>query len=157
MEFKDLWCQKFSQYLITMKKYKFTIKGSEYDVKINEVEDDVAQIEVNGTEYTVKLHREVKQSKTPKLVRQPVVQKPGEGTIRKTIEGTGVLVKSPLPGNIFKVLVNVGDEIKKGDNLLIMEAMKMENNVLAEKDGLIRSIKVKPGDAVLQGDVLIEM
>lgn len=140
-----------------MKKYKFTIKGNEYDVKINEIEGEVAQIEVNGTEYSVQLHREVKQSKTPKLVRKPVEKKPGEGTIQKTPTGAGVLVKAPLPGNIFKILVNVGDTIKKGDNLLIMEAMKMENNVLAEKEGVVRVIKVKPGDAVLQGDVLIEM
>lgn len=140
-----------------MKKFKFTIKGNDYEVKINDVEGEVAQIEVNGTEYNVQLHREVKQSKTPKLVRKPVEKKPGEGTIQKAQTGAGVLVKAPLPGNIFKILVNVGDTIKKGDNLLIMEAMKMENNVLAEKEGVVKTIKVKPGDAVLQGDVLIEM
>jgi glutaconyl-CoA/methylmalonyl-CoA decarboxylase subunit gamma len=140
-----------------MKKYKFTIKGNEYEVKINDVDGEVAQIEVNGTEYSVQLHREVKQSKTPKLIRKPVVQKPGEGTIQKSAQGGSILVKAPLPGNIFKVLVSVGDTIKKGDNLLIMEAMKMENNVLAEKEGVVTSVKVKPGDAVLQGDVLLEM
>ena len=58
---------------------------------------------------------------------------------------------------IFKINIKVGDSIKKGDSLFIMEAMKMENNVLAEKEGVVKSIKVKEGDAVLQGDVLIEM
>ena len=139
-----------------MKKYKFTIKGNDYDVRIKEIEGQNAQIEVNGTEYNVQLHQEVKQSKTPKLVRKPVVKKPGEGTIQKT-NASGYQVKAPLPGNIFKIMVNVGDSISKGDNLMIMEAMKMENNVLSEKDGIIKTIKVNIGDAVLQGDVLIEM
>ena len=140
-----------------MKKYKFTIKGNDYEVRIKDIEESVAHIEVNGTEYNVELHREVKQSKTPKLVRKPVAKMPGEGTITKSPTGGGIHVKAPLPGNIFKILVNVGDEVKKGDNLLIMEAMKMENNVLAEKDGVVKTIKVKEGQAVLQGDVLIEM
>jgi biotin carboxyl carrier protein len=111
---------------------------------------------VNGTNYNVEIHREVKQVKTPKLVRKPVMPKPGEGTIPKS-GGATITVKAPLPGNIFKIIAKEGDEVKKGDNLLIMEAMKMENNVLAEKEGVIKSIKVKEGDAVLQGDVLIEM
>jgi biotin carboxyl carrier protein len=62
-----------------------------------------------------------------------------------------------LPGNIFKILVSVGDEVKKGDKIIIMESMKMENNVLAEKDGTISSIRVKEGDAVLQNDLLAEI
>jgi biotin carboxyl carrier protein len=140
-----------------MKKYKFTIQGNEYDVRIKDFEDKVAQIEVNGTEYEVEVQNEVKQSKTPRLVRKPVAQKPGEGEIAKSSGGGTVKVEAPLPGNIFKILVKEGDTIKKGDTLLVMEAMKMENNVLAEKDGVVSSIKVKEGDAVLQGDLLIEM
>ena len=66
-------------------------------------------------------------------------------------------VLAPLPGNIFKILVGVGDEVKKGDTLLIMEAMKMENNVAAEKEGTVKTIRVKVGDNVLQNDVLIEL
>ncbi|HKK80929.1 MAG TPA: biotin/lipoyl-containing protein [Prolixibacteraceae bacterium] len=140
-----------------MKKYKFTIQGNEYDVRIKDFEDKVAQIEVNGTEYEVEVHYEVKKSKTPRLVRKPVAQKPGEGEITKSQGGGTIKVEAPLPGNIFKILVKEGDTIKKGDTLLVMEAMKMENNVLAEKDGVVSSIKVKEGDAVLQGDLLIEM
>ncbi|MDA3816032.1 MAG: biotin/lipoyl-binding protein [Prolixibacteraceae bacterium] len=140
-----------------MKKYKFTIQGNEYDVRIKDFEDKVAQIEVNGTEYEVEIHHEVKQSKTPRLVRKPVAQKPGEGEIAKSQGGGTIKVEAPLPGSIFKMLVKEGDTIKKGDTLLVMEAMKMENNVLAEKDGVVSSIKVKEGDAVLQGDLLIEM
>ena len=139
-----------------MKKFEFTIKGNKYGVHIKEMEDNVAQIEVNGTAYSVELHQEVKTSKTPRLVRKDVAKKPGEGTIKKTAGGS-ITLKAPLPGSIFKILVAVGDEVKKGDNMVIMEAMKMENEIKAEKDGVVKAIKVNLGDAVLQGDVLIEM
>ncbi|HPR31273.1 MAG TPA: biotin/lipoyl-binding protein [Prolixibacteraceae bacterium] len=140
-----------------MKKFKFTIKGNEYEVKVNDFEENNVMVEVNGTEYNVTIHREIRQSKTPRLVRKPVAQKPGEGTITRKVSGSGTSVLAPLPGNIFKILVAEGDEVKKGETLLIMEAMKMENNVLAEKDGVVKSVKVTIGQAVLQGDVLIEM
>ncbi|TRX61564.1 biotin/lipoyl-containing protein [Carboxylicivirga sp. M1479] len=140
-----------------MKKFSFTIRGNKYDVHLKDLEENIAQLDVNGTTYEVEIHQEEKKSKTPKLVRKPIQRKPGEGFITKKAGGGGVKVNAPLPGNIFKVLVSEGDAIKKGDVLLIMEAMKMENNVLAEKDGTVASIKVSVGDAVLQNDVLIEM
>ena len=139
-----------------MKKYKFTISGDEYDVHIQEMEDNVATIEVNGTKYEVEIHADVKQNKTPRLVRKPVVQQPGEGQIKKSASG-GQTIKAPLPGTILKISVKEGDAVKTGQNLIIMEAMKMENQVLAEKDGVISAIKVKEGDAVLQDDILIEI
>lgn len=139
-----------------MKKFEFTIKGHKYEVVVKEFDDNVAHIEVNGTSYEVEVHKEVKTTKTPKLVRKPVVTKPGEGTISKS--NTGLYkVKSPLPGSIFKLCVAVGDSVQKGDVLLIMEAMKMENNILSEKDGVVKSIKVAVGDAVMQEDVLMEL
>ncbi|WP_339734557.1 biotin/lipoyl-containing protein [uncultured Sunxiuqinia sp.] len=140
-----------------MKKYKFTITGDEYDVHIKEIEDNIATIEVNGTKYEVVIQGEVKSTKTPRLVRKPVVQQPGEGLIKKQQSGGGTTVKAPLPGTIFKINVAVGDQVKSGDKLLVMEAMKMENQILAEKDGQISVIKVKEGDAVLQDDVLLEI
>ncbi len=139
-----------------MKKFEFTIKGNKYNVHLKELEDNIAQIEVNGTVYNVEIHQEVKKEKTPRLVRKVVTNMPGEGQITKTAP-SGVKVLAPLPGNIFKILCNVGDTVAKNDNLLIMEAMKMENEIKAEKEGVIKSIKIKVGDAVLQGDVLIEM
>ncbi|MCG8581088.1 MAG: biotin/lipoyl-binding protein, partial [Bacteroidales bacterium] len=140
-----------------MKKFSFTIRGNKYDVHLKDLEENIAQLEVNGTNYEVEIHQEVKKAKTPKLVRKEIQRKPGEGFITKKDGGKAIKVNAPLPGNIFKVLVNEGDTVKKGDVLLVMEAMKMENNVLAEKDGTIASIKVSVGDAVLQNDVLIEM
>ncbi len=140
-----------------MKKFKFTISGNEYDVNIKDIEDNIAQIEVNGTNYEVVLHKDVKTSKTPKLVRKPVVQKPGEGLIKKQASSGTTAIKAPLPGTILKINVSIGDQVKTGQTLLIMEAMKMENQVLAEKDGEIKAIKINEGEAVLQDDVLIEI
>ncbi len=139
-----------------MKKFEFTIKGQKYDVLIKDFDQNIGHLEVNGTSYEVEIHKEVKATKTPQLVREAVVSKPGEGTINKKTAGA-YLVKAPLPGSIFKLNIEVGDAVKKGDVLLIMEAMKMENNIMSEKDGVVKSIKVKIGDAVLQDDVLLEL
>ena len=139
-----------------MKKFEFTIAGNKYQVEVKDFEDNLAQIEVNGTPYEVEVHQEMKKAKTPRLVRKEIQRKPGEGFITKKSGGSNT-VKAPLPGNIFKIMVKEGDTVAKGDVLLVMEAMKMENNVLAEKDGTISSVKVAVGDAVLQNDVIIEM
>ena len=138
-----------------MKKFNFTIKGTKYSTRIKEIDGNIAKIEVNGTHYKVEMEQEVKQTKTPTLVRKPVVRKPGEGVAPKGPSAGAV--KAPLPGNIFKILVKEGDEIKTGDNLLVMEAMKMENDIRAEKSGTVAAIKVSEGEAVLQGAVLIEL
>jgi len=139
-----------------MKKFKFTIRGNDYDVEIQNFEDNIAKVEVNGTKYSVEVHKEIKQTKTPVLVRQEVPSpKRSETKIKKNIGAS--IIKAPLPGNILQVSVKNGDEVKRGDKLLVYEAMKMENNVLAEKDGVVAAVKVQPGDSVLEGDVLIEM
>lgn len=139
-----------------MRKYKFTIKGHDYEVDILNYENEVVELEVNGTHYAVEVQREVKEKpKTPRLVRAAVPKpSPEEAGIAKAPNST-VTVKTPLPGTILKILVKVGDEVKKGDTLLIMEAMKMENNIMAEKAGKVAQLKVKEGDTVLQNDVLI--
>lgn len=140
-----------------MKNFKFKINGQQYEVEINEFEGQNAKVLVNGTEYDVEVEAEVARPKTPTLVRRAVVTKPGEGQIKKAEGGAAFKVKAPLPGNIFKLNVSVGDTVAEGDCLLIMEAMKMENNVLSEKGGTVKAIKVNVGDAVLQDDVLIEL
>ena len=140
-----------------MKRYKFTISGNQYDVHLKDIEDNIAELDVNGTIYEVEIHGEVKTSKTPKLIRKPVQQMPGEGQIKKT-ESTGKhKVTAPLPGTILKINVSVGDTVTEGQNLMIMEAMKMENQVQTQKAGEITAIKVNVGDSVLQDDVLIEI
>ena len=137
-----------------MKSYKFKIHGHEYDVDIKKAEGNIFDIEVNGTSYVVELDRDVKASKTPTLVRKTVAT---HKTINKKNTSNITKVKCPLPGNIMSVFVKEGDKVAKGDKLVKYEAMKMENLVLAEKDGTISSIKVHDGDSVLQDDVLLEM
>lgn len=140
-----------------MKKYKFTISGNDYDVHIRDLEDKIAEVDVNGTIYEVEIHNEVRASKTPRLIRKPLEKMPGEGQIKKK-ETTGKHeVTAPLPGTILKLNVTVGDVVTEGQNVLVMEAMKMENQVQTTRGGEVLSIKTNVGDAVQQDDVLIEI
>jgi biotin carboxyl carrier protein len=145
-----------------MKNFKFTIQGNKYDVNILNVEDNVAEVEVNGATYKVELEKVFSQSKTPKLMRPVVVpETESDKSQLKTSapaspKGAGY-VKSPLPGVILNVHVREGDKVKIGTKLITLEAMKMENNINADKEGIIKSIKIKPGDSVLEGDLLIEI
>lgn len=140
-----------------MKEFKFTISGNEYEVEILKLESGLAKIEVNGTLYEVELHKkEETTSKTPILMRTPVPTAKGAHKIKKSKDGP-YKIMAPLPGNVLQVFVNINDEVKKGDKLLLYEAMKMENTIVSEKPGRIKSIKVKAGDAVLQDDLLIEL
>lgn len=140
-----------------MKKYKFKINGQTFEVEVGEFDGNNAVVNVNGTPYDVEIQSDTQKAKTPVLARKPVATNPGEGQIKKNDSGKAFKVIAPLPGSIFKLKVKVGDTIKEGDCLLVMEAMKMENNVLAEKGGVVKSLAVKEGDTVLQGDLLIEI
>ncbi|HEX2970411.1 MAG TPA: biotin/lipoyl-containing protein [Bacteroidales bacterium] len=142
-----------------MKKFRFTIGGDEFDVELVSQEGNTIKVEVNGTEYEVELHKEVVVPKTPILVRAEVPPPTKKETriTRTIVKTTNTSVKSPLPGTIVTVLVKDGDNVKIGQKLLTMEAMKMENNVLAERDGIVCSVRVKPGDSVLQNDILLEI
>jgi biotin carboxyl carrier protein len=139
-----------------VKSFKFTIKGHDYEVEIKDFENNIAEVEVNGTVYEVELKREVPSSKTPVLKRPDPVVPRSERKFKKTIS-SHLSVKAPLPGNIMQLYVKEGDEVKKGDKLLMYEAMKMENILTAEKEGKIENLKVSPGDSVLQGDLLLEI
>lgn len=141
-----------------MKKYKFKINGQTYEVEVGEFDGSNATVSVNGTPYKVEIQGEEKKAKTPVLARKPVVNKPGEGQIKKTeSSGAAYKINSPLPGTIKKINVSVGATVKAGECVMIMETMKMDNNVMAEKGGVVQAIKVKEGDAVLQGDTLVEI
>ncbi len=147
-----------------MKSYKFTINGNIYDATVNDVEDNIAEIEINGTTYKVEVDKKLKQQKTPKLVRpaavpptdsHPSVAKttnPGTSSSAPAGEGS---IKSPLPGVILDVYVKEGDNVTVGQKLLLLEAMKMENNIEADKVGKVVSINKQKGDSVMEGDVLI--
>lgn len=142
-----------------MKQYKLKINGNFYDVHVNSVEGNIAKVEVNGTPYSVEIDREVKESKTPKLVRPDAIPSTDSyPSVAKTVSpgtATSGAVKSPLPGVILSINVREGDKVKVGQRLLVLEAMKMENNIDSDKEGTIKSIKVRQGDSVMEGDVLI--
>jgi len=139
-----------------MKKFKFNIRGNEYDVIVKYFEDGVAKVEVNGSPYQVEVERSAQETKTPILVRKEIQNPKGAHKIKKAGSGS-TKITAPLPGNIMQLYIKEGDQVSKGDKRLMYEAMKMENLVNAEKDGTIKSVKVQSGDSVLQGDVLIEM
>ena len=141
-----------------MKKYKFKINGQTYEVEVGEFDGTNATVSVNGTPYQVEMQGEEKKAKTAVLARKPVVNKPGEGAIKKT-ERSGASYKrnSQLPGTIKKANITVGSTVKAGDCVMIRDWMKMANDDIAEKGGTVQAIKVKEGDAVLQGDTLVEI
>jgi len=142
-----------------MKKFNFVINGNSYEVEILGFEENIARLEVNGTPYDVAVQQEIKKTKTPTLVRvEPPKPTLKESRIQRThTQTTNVAIKAPLPGTIISVLVKTGDKVTMGQKLLTMEAMKMENNVLSEKDGIVRNVLVKPGQTVAQNDVLVEI
>jgi len=142
-----------------MKKFSFVINGNDYEVEILGFEENTAKVEVNGTLFNVEVKKDLPMTKTPTLVRaEPPRPLPRESRIpRMPSQTSNVAIKAPLPGTVIQVLVKPGDKVTMGQKLLTMEAMKMENNVLSEKDGMVRIVNVKPGDSVAQNDVLVEI
>lgn len=146
-----------------MKKFTFNINGNQYEVEIGDIEENKAQVSVNGTSYDIEMDRDVKPSKTPKLVRSlatPLTDgsepKPKTNSPQKTAMAGGV-IKSPLPGTILDIHIKEGAEVTIGTKLMTLEAMKMENVINSDKEGKVLSIKVDKGDPVMEGDVLIEI
>ena len=134
-----------------MKSFKYTINGNVYKVHINSVVDDIAELEVNGTPYQVKMEKPAKKQMVT-LKRPAQAPTTASGPAASTTQGA---VKTPLPGVILQVKCNVGDTVKRGQTLIILEAMKMENNINADRDGKIIEIKVHKGDSVLEGADLV--
>ena len=137
-----------------MKEYKYTINGNKYNVTIGDIEENIAHVEVNGVPYTVEME---KAPAAPKKVVRPVVAAAPEPAKASRPAGGGGKsgIKSPLPGVILQVKVNVGDQVTKGQVLMVLEAMKMENNILSDKDGKVVAINVSKGDSILEGTDLI--
>ena len=140
-----------------MKEYKYTINGNKYDVAINEVKDTTAKVTVNGEEYTVEWEKPVEEKPVVKV--QPVAAKPAPAPAAKpaaaAVAVDGHAIKTPLPGVIIDVKVNVGDTVAKGQTVVVLEAMKMENNINADRDGKVTDIRVAKGDTVADGAVLV--
>ncbi len=145
-----------------MRKFKFKINGNDYEVDIKNVEDNLVELEVNGSPYTVEVDQKLEPSKTPKLVRSvSIPSTDAHPSMAKTSspqgpKGTGN-IKSPLPGVILDIYVKVGDRVKVGQKLLTLEAMKMENLIESDKEGTVAAIVKQKGDSVMEGDILISI
>jgi biotin carboxyl carrier protein len=144
-----------------MKDYKLKINGNAYSVTVSDVEDNFAEVEVNGIPFKVEFENPVKKNivtppKTSSSIVSPssTVQKPSVQVTPPSFS-TVINVTSPLPGIILEVAVKEGDIVKKGQKLIVLEAMKMENVIEASADGKIISVKVSKGDSVLEGATLV--
>lgn len=139
-----------------MKEYRYKINGNLYKVTVGDIEDNNVRVEVNGTPYTVELEKQNK----PKI--KPVVRTasttpvaPPAAVTRPASVGSKSGIKSPLPGVILEIKVKEGDTVKRGQTLLVLEAMKMENDIKADRDGKVTAIKVSKGESILEGTDLI--
>lgn len=143
-----------------MKTYNFKIYGNKYAVEVGEIEDNIIDVVVNGSPYKVELDMELK----PKTVK-PVVKvaaaapkaaaAPSTHVAPAAPAGGGGTITSPLPGTVLDVFAKPGDSVKAGQRLLLLEAMKMENNIDSDRDGVIKQVCVNKSDAVMEGQVLV--
>ncbi|WP_455515788.1 biotin/lipoyl-containing protein [Porphyromonas sp.] len=157
-----------------MKEYKYKINGNEYSVAIIDLEGDKAAVEVNGVSYQVDILTEGYTAPAPRPAAKPAAPAPAPAAAPAAPApapqpiapaapaaepaapaGKGTAVQSPLPGVILDLKVAVGDQVKAGQTVAILEAMKMENNINAECDGVITAIKVAKGDNILEGSDIV--
>lgn len=148
-----------------MKEYKLKINGNDYAVAINNVEDSTAEVEVNGMPFKVEFEKPIKTApmavsapaRKPASPKATPANAPEVKVVKPASASTsgGTTITSPLPGVILDVNCKEGDVVKKGQKVMLLEAMKMENVIEAECDGTITSVKVGKGDSVLEGAVLL--
>ncbi|MBO5698763.1 MAG: biotin/lipoyl-binding protein [Bacteroidaceae bacterium] len=147
-----------------MKQYNYKINGIDYEVTIHGIKGQIATLEVNGMPFNVEIVGSTLSEEdlptmgaattaatTPTAAPAPAAAAPST----KGAAGSGTPVKAPLPGVVTKVLVGDGQHVKKGDVVLVLEAMKMENNITAECDGKVTGICCEAGDSVMEGTTLI--
>lgn len=142
-----------------MKSYKFKINGNEYNVDINSVSGNIADVTVNGTSYQVEMDNApaapVQAAQVQTVPAAQTAPAAAPAAAKPAASGAGKAVKSPLPGVIIAVKVNVGDAVKAGQVVAILEAMKMENEIQAESDGTVTAVNVAKGDSVLEGAAIV--
>ncbi len=146
-----------------MSKFQYTVQGVDYDVEIENVEGNVAKVTVNGIPFEVETKQPIKAAPKAKVkveAPKPAAAAPAQPAPQPAAQpaaaaGAGTKVTAPLPGTITEVCVTVGQQVKEGQTVVILEAMKMQNNIEAEATGTITSIMVKQGDTVMEGSVLV--
>ena len=154
-----------------MKKYQYKVQGVDYEVEIVEVEGKIAKVNVNGIPFEIEMQKPINAAKHPVLAATkksvsvvpadvPATPAPAPAPAKPAPQatapaGAGTPVKAPLPGTINAINVKVGDKVNVGDIVIILEAMKMQNNIEAEQAGTITSITVNVGDSVMEGAVML--
>ncbi len=138
-----------------MEDFKFKIAGKNYTTKVVEQESGTLLVTVNGKTYEVEMPG---RTPAPKPVIRPVgvAAAPVAAAPAAAAPAGDTTVVAPLPGTITKVVAKAGQKVKKGDVLVVMEAMKMANDIVAEADGTVKAVNVSEGQSVNQGDVLVD-
>ncbi len=136
-----------------MRSFKYIINGNTYKVVVNTIDGNIADVEVNGSSYKVEMDKpatpQIAAIKRPAPAAVPPISRP-----QPQSEGAGIL-RSPLPGTILEILCKVGDSVKKGQKVAVLEAMKMENAINSDRDGVVKEVKANKGDTVMEGADLI--
>ena len=142
-----------------MRTYKFKINGNEYNVEINSVEGNIADVTVNGASYKVEMDTPVAPAPaaapaTPATSAPAPAPAPAPAAAPA---GPGKVITSPLPGVIIEVSVKEGQAVKAGQKVAVIEAMKMENEIQASCDGTVTAVLVNKGDSVLEGAEIVKI
>jgi len=139
-----------------MKSYKMKINGNEYEVAVKDVNGQNVEVEVNGKPYQVELAEAPKAEKPKPVIQRPAAAAaPTAAPSPSPASGAAGATKSPLPGTVLSVNVTVGQSVKASDVAVVLEAMKMENNINCGKDGVVKAVYVQKGDNVLEGADLL--
>ena len=137
-----------------MNQYKYTINGNKYEVVVGDITDNIATLTVNGEEFKVEMEKQAEPEKKKPVVRSATAADDAPAADKGAVNKANA-VKAPLPGVITEILVEVGQEVQAGDNVIVLEAMKMANNLQAEKSGKVTAVCVKVGESVMEDDALV--
>lgn len=131
------------------------VDGKEYSVEIEELSSGVDNDIENISDKSFVRHEKLEPAtKKVERVERPAVASEEKKPVSQS-EGNTVSVVSPMSGTILEIFVSVGETVEPGQKLVLLEAMKMENNILAEKSGVVRELKVKKGDNIDAGETMI--
>jgi glutaconyl-CoA/methylmalonyl-CoA decarboxylase subunit gamma len=135
-----------------MKKYNISVNGNTYEVEVEEVGASVSSNESRPSQ----VNTQVKRSE-PSPKPQPKKQEKPKASTPKAVPQGAETVSAPMPGSVLDIKVSEGDSVSEGDVLLILEAMKMENEIVAPRSGKVAAVNTSKGASVNSGDALISL
>ncbi len=138
-----------------MSTFKYKIDGKEYEVEVVEAGENTANVTVNGETFVVETEKEAEPEKKKPVLGQPQTEAEETQTTSAANVNAADALRAPLPGIVTEIRVKVGDEVKKGDTLVVLEAMKMANNLDSEKNGRVTAVCVKVGESVMEDAPLV--